>query len=414
MLRLRVMDGRLRLFDTGNSKAPSTEKTESRGPLAAALFVRAVFILHNLLSVWRVVVTKKDDRYWALVAANIFTLVEAFLVVKWRRGIEWKWWCPCFLAYLVSTFPAIWLLQLTQYQNAVIGPSNNGTNVTAGYQALADPQNATTDVYMNYSYNENVTSTTAIITTELVSNTTSSILDRLEGLLQLGEQTWIVVIQESLVYLIIFGRWMLPRAHTSRADLSDLLLEYLAIASDTMELYALYDEDAVQADLGITYAILALWSISFLQFVPILKNKSKFKHLQSKRTKRIQEACGDYFAEVFVTCMSVMLQDGPFLCLRLYIMLYLNLVTYSLVFFIIKNIVTIILLLYRLSILCLKLPCCYGSDGDVEAVEAVDFSRAIHMQHDTGIRIATPNGLAHRTFGSLPERSYMNGTGIFP
>ena len=41
-------------------------------------------------------------------------------------------------------------------------------------------------------------------------------------------------------------------------------------------------------------------------------------------------------------------------------MITLNLITYSLVFFVLKNAVTLILLFYRLGIMCYRLPCCRG------------------------------------------------------
>lgn len=202
----------------------------------------------------------------------------------------------------------------------------------------------------------------------------------LDELFELEDTTWIVLIQESLVYLIVFGRWMLPRAEVSRAALSDLLLEYLAMASDIMELYAIFDEDVIQSNLGATYAILTIWSISFIQFVPVLVYKHKYRHLHSNRMKRIMRACGDYFSEVVVTLTSILLQDGPFLCLRLYIMIRFELVTYSLVFFVLKNVVAVLLLMYRLVILCVRLPCCYYEEGEVVDVETVDFSRPIMLQ----------------------------------
>lgn len=200
----------------------------------------------------------------------------------------------------------------------------------------------------------------------------------IDDIVNLGDTTWIVMIQESLVYLIVFGRWILPRANVSRKALSDLLLEYLAMASDIMELYALFDEDAVQKHLGVTYAILSLWSISFLQFIPILVHKQKNKRL-STRMLRINRACGEHFPEVFVTCSSIFLQDAPFLCLRLYIIIRFKLVTYSLVFFAFKNVVSVLLLFYRLIVLCVQLPCCYRSDQELDKVEDVDFTRPVIM-----------------------------------
>lgn len=197
--------------------------------------------------------------------------------------------------------------------------------------------------------------------------------------MNLGDTTWIVMIQESLVYLIVFGRWILPRANVSRKDLSDLLLEYLAMASDIMELYALFDEDAVQQDLGITYAILTVWSISFMQFIPILVHKQKKGGKLSSRALKIQRTCGEHFPEVVVTCTSILLQDAPFLCLRLYIVIQFRLVTYSLVFFAVKNVVSNLLLFYRLTVLCVRLPCCYKAHQELDRVESVDFSKPVIM-----------------------------------
>lgn len=59
--------------------------------LIAALSVRALLVLHNILAVWRVVISRKDNRYWALTSTNILMFIEAFLVVMKNGGNEWKW-----------------------------------------------------------------------------------------------------------------------------------------------------------------------------------------------------------------------------------------------------------------------------------------------------------------------------------
>ena len=170
---------------------------------------------------------------------------------------------------------------------------------------------------------------------------------------------------------------MLPRSSFSREALADLLLQFLAVASDIMELYAVFDEEKVQKSLGLTYAILAVWSVSFFQFIPVLVHKHKYRRLRSARAERIRRACGDYFAQVVVTCLSILLQDAPFLCLRLYIMIEFNLITYSLVFFVLKNIVSLILLFYRLVFLCIHLPGCYDERKEIVDVDDVDFSAPV-------------------------------------
>ena len=55
--------------------------------------------------------------------------------------------------------------------------------------------------------------------------------------------------------------------------------------------------------------------------------------------------------------------------LRLFIMIQLKLITYSLVFFVLKNAVTVILLVYRLGIMCYRLPCCRGQKQKADESE---------------------------------------------
>ena len=173
-------------------------------------------------------------------------------------------------------------------------------------------------------------------------------------------EIWLIIVEESLIYLLVFARWLLPRRDMSREFLADLLLEFLAIASDIMELLAVFDEDKVRESLMLTYWVMAVWSASFIQFIPVLAQKRMFRQLRAPQRTLFTKCCGTSFVEIAYTCMSIFLQDGPFLVLRLYIMISLNLITYSLVFFVLKNAVTVVLLVYRLGIMCYRLPCCKG------------------------------------------------------
>jgi len=59
--------------------------------LIAALSVRALLILHNILAVWRVVISRKDNSFWALTSTNVLIMIETLLVVMKNGGNEWKW-----------------------------------------------------------------------------------------------------------------------------------------------------------------------------------------------------------------------------------------------------------------------------------------------------------------------------------
>jgi hypothetical protein len=79
--------------------------------------------------------------------------------------------------------------------------------------------------------------------------------------------------------------------------------------------------------------------------------------------------------ELLATVLSLVMQDGPFLCVRLYTSITYQVVTYSLVFFTAKNMLVILLLLYKILLLLNKL-CCprrhHHGDGKGEDGEKDD------------------------------------------
>ncbi|KAH3708112.1 transmembrane protein 26-like [Dreissena polymorpha] len=187
-------------------------------------------------------------------------------------------------------------------------------------------------------------------------NTTGSGGSTLDNLLNIEETTWIVVIQETLIYVLLFGRWL--NDDVAGKNLSQQLINFLASASDIMELYALFDLPDVQTHFTSTIAVLAIWSMSFIQFIPVL---TKTIHRQNavadssppsieagENKKSAPSSRNFHIAEVVLTFLF---QDGPFLAVRLFIIINFNTISHSLVFFVIKNVVTIMLLIYRLAVL---------------------------------------------------------------
>jgi hypothetical protein len=61
------------------------------------------------------------------------------------------------------------------------------------------------------------------------------------------------------------------------------------------------------------------------------------------------------------------MQDGPFLGMRLYLLIHFNVINQMMIFFTIKNILVILLQLYRMSIVCWGDT--GGNDVDAEADE---------------------------------------------
>lgn len=168
--------------------------------------------------------------------------------------------------------------------------------------------------------------------------------------------------EQLFLYLMILSRWILPRGEITRNELSQLLFVFIGIASDITELFALFEESTVRMNTDITYAILCIWSVSLLQFTLVLTATHSPKKARTALATRPVSPDGDdaqvnfvmafFQTEVWSICVNFVLQDGPFLVVRLYTMIELKLMTYSIIFFTAKNGLVVMLLVYRLSVLC--------------------------------------------------------------
>ena len=183
--------------------------------------------------------------------------------------------------------------------------------------------------------------------------------------IQLEPDTWVVIMEQLFLYLMILGRWVLPRGEISRNELSQLLFVFIGIASDITELFALFEEDKVRMNTGLTYAILTVWTMSLLQFTFVLtsthsprKTRMGFQTDEDldpePETEPDEPGCLKRFfqTEVWSICVNFLFQDGPYLTMRLYIIITFKLLTYSIIFFTAKNALLVMLLVYRLCVLC--------------------------------------------------------------
>lgn len=59
-----------------------------------------------------------------------------------------------------------------------------------------------------------------------------------------------------LVLCVIAGRWILPRGGITRDQLSSLLLEYVAIAADILEIFGAFEEEEVRKVLEFEISLL--------------------------------------------------------------------------------------------------------------------------------------------------------------
>ena len=99
----------------------------------------------------------------------------------------------------------------------------------------------------------------------------------------LNPNMWTIVIEEMLLYLLVIGRWILPRGEVTREQLSELLFAFIGIAADVMEFFSLFGEQQVRKNEVLGYLLLSIWSLSILQFTMAVTVTQ-----QPKRAKKVR------------------------------------------------------------------------------------------------------------------------------
>jgi hypothetical protein len=75
-----------------------------------------------------------------------------------------------------------------------------------------------------------------------------------------------MLVELSFMFIIILGRWILPKGNISHSALSQLLLVYLSLASDILDLLSLFNEQEIYISSSMVHLVLTVFSLCMLQF----------------------------------------------------------------------------------------------------------------------------------------------------
>ena len=75
-----------------------------------------------------------------------------------------------------------------------------------------------------------------------------------------------MIVELSFMFVIILGRWILPKGHLSHSALSQLLLVYLSLASDILDLLTLFGEQEIYQSSPMVHVVLVVFSLCMFQF----------------------------------------------------------------------------------------------------------------------------------------------------
>ncbi|XP_071762440.1 transmembrane protein 26b [Centroberyx gerrardi] len=288
-----------------------------------AVVTRSLFILISLIGVWRVVWVKKNGHYWFLTILYLPLVAEMILTLR-RRGKDYKWFSPAIFLFLISIIPSLWILELHHQENKSSDSRCDKLDSTENIKSLFNLWKNSTNGSEPYKG---------------IVNPLSSVC----------ANDWILALHQILLILLILGKWLLPAGGgLTRDQLSQLLLIFVGTAADLLEFTSETLSDVKDNSPSMVYIILAVWTWSMLQF-PL--------HLSvlGVSSDDLSEAGSSLFSRLRTDIWSIVealfIQDGPFLVVRLTVMVYFNVLHQMLIFFAIKNFLVVILNIYRLFVL---------------------------------------------------------------
>ncbi|XP_041087226.1 transmembrane protein 26-like [Polyodon spathula] len=289
--------------------------------LLLATLSRVLFAVHGMVTVWRVVSVKGEPIYWLLLIGVGLLGVEMAVTLKCTQNGEWKWFSPMVFLYLSTVIPSIWFLELNLLQSKLSANASHG---------------GTHDLPPNLP-----------IPVELIC---------------LNPQNWAAGLEQTMLIVLVLGRWLMPKGDMSRDQLSQLLMVYVGLGADILDIFDTFKEPEVETNHGILLIGLSLFTWALMQFPLVLtQTKPHSSPLdvsfpsEAGKEPRLESPVGSgcvscCSSEVWSLLVTVGMQDGPFLFYRLYLMARENVLNQLMIFFTCKNILIVMIEIYRIVV----------------------------------------------------------------
>ncbi|KAG7325560.1 hypothetical protein KOW79_011876 [Hemibagrus wyckioides] len=251
------------------------------------------------------------------------------LTSRRRKGKDCKWFSPAIFLFLISIIPSIWILELHHQENKYNDIKCNRLNSPENIKEL-----------FNNLRNFNSTNETAF----------AKIYQNSERIFSsVCANDWILALHQALLVLLIVGKWLLPNeGGLTRDELSQLLLIFVGTAADILEFTSETLSDVKDKSPVLVYIILAIWTWSMLQFphnLTVLNSNTEEYETQP------DSLLSRHRTDLWSVIEALLIQDGPFLLVRMTVMIHFEIFHQMLVFFAIKNSLVVALNVYRLWVI---------------------------------------------------------------
>uniref|UniRef100_A0A7N6A286 Transmembrane protein 26a n=1 Tax=Anabas testudineus TaxID=64144 RepID=A0A7N6A286_ANATE len=164
------------------------------------------------------------------------------------------------------------------------------------------------------------------------------------GIVELDPENWVAGLEQTMLIVLVLGRWLMPKGDMSRDQLSQLLMVNVGLGADILDIFDTFKEPEVKTNRVVVIVGLALFSWALMQFPLVLTGALSC----CPGTPPSFTSCCS--SEVWSLLLTVGLQDGPFLVYRLYLMVQEKVLNQLMIFFTCKNILIVLLELYRIYV----------------------------------------------------------------
>ncbi|KAJ8250530.1 hypothetical protein COCON_G00224520 [Conger conger] len=237
-----------------------------------------------------------------------------------KTGNVYRRFSPAILLFLITVVPSIWILELHHQKN------RNDEPQCLKFNSWEDVKN---------------------MTVSMESHQVFQGAGKVET--SLCPDDWILGLHQALLILLILGKWLLPLGGgVTRDELSQLLLIFVGTAADILEFSTETLSDVKENSPELVYIILGVWSLSMLQFPTHLAVVAPDEAVDPANDSLLYRRSTD----MWNIMESLLIQDGPFLVVRLLVLIYYQHLHLMLLFFTAKNFLVVILNVYRLAVIC--------------------------------------------------------------
>ncbi|KAM8927647.1 transmembrane protein 26-like [Pelodytes ibericus] len=289
--------------------------------LLLAIMSRLLFTAHGIMMVWLLTEVKGNPEYWILLVGLLGLYIEMVITLFVTKKGEWKWFSPMVFIYLCVALPCIFVSELD----------------------------------LQRSQNTKCNLTVTEVKHESLENTT--LVDVFEKQLDIRTPCeWLDIMEQLMILVLILGRWIMPKGSMNRDQLTQLLLLYISLGADILDLLQLIKGQQMINNENVAIVGLSLFSWASFQFSLVLtQSSSKKKDSEDSETGSTKKCNSSYCtSEVWHLVIAVAMQDGPFLIYRLYLLGAQGVQNKTLIFFICKNLLTVTIEVYRIVLVLTK------------------------------------------------------------